>query len=206
MAGSELMGATTIAFPAEHQRYREMAFCPRCGHAFAPGDFHAGECLYLCSNCSFDFYQNPLPASVVVLPEPMNPASILVLRRSTKPGIGLWCVPGGFIKYGETPAQAADREAREETGFEVDIGSVLRAGLVDYSYRGRQICIVEIAFVARLRGEATIVVNASSEASELRFMPCVELLAAPELLAFPEQAEVLRAYQARLAERGPVFP
>lgn len=195
-----------LTFPADRQRYRDIAFCPRCGHPFQGGDFHAAECLYLCSACSFDFYQNPLPASVVVLPDPEHPATVLMLKRSTMPGIGLWCVPGGFIKYGETPVAAAAREAHEETGSEVDIGSVLRAGLVDYSYRGRQICIVEIAFLAQLRGTADAVAAASGEASELRFLPLAQLLAAPELLAFPEQAEVLRTYQSRLKERGHLFP
>lgn len=33
--------------------------------------------------------------------------------------LGLWLQPGGHIEPGETPAQAAVREAREETGLEV---------------------------------------------------------------------------------------
>jgi 8-oxo-dGTP diphosphatase len=188
------------------QRYHDFAYCPRCGHAFQSGDFHAADCLYLCSVCTFDFYQNPLPSAVTVIPDPKHPNLVLVLKRSTKPGLGLWCIPGGFIKYGESPTEAAVREAYEETGSEVDIGSVLCASLIDYSYRGRNICIVEIAYLARLRGAAAAVRGVSSEASEMFFVPVEELLAAPERLAFPEQAEVLSSYQSRLANRGVVFP
>ena len=32
-----------------------------------------------------------------------------------------WALPGGAIEAGETPAQAAVREAREETGLNVEI-------------------------------------------------------------------------------------
>lgn len=34
--------------------------------------------------------------------------------------LGLWLQPGGHIERGETPAAAAHREAREETGLAVD--------------------------------------------------------------------------------------
>lgn len=47
---------------------------------------------------------------------------LLVLRRSeTAPrGALAWDLPGGTIKYGEDPAQAVMREAREETGIHLD--------------------------------------------------------------------------------------
>jgi len=47
---------------------------------------------------------------------------LLVLRRSdTAPrGALTWDLPGGTIKYGEDPAQAVMREAREETGIHLD--------------------------------------------------------------------------------------
>ena len=51
---------------------------------------------------------------------------LLVLRRNA-PAKGLWAVPGGSIVLGESFAQAAEREVREETGVEVRAGEVLHA-------------------------------------------------------------------------------
>ena len=38
---------------------------------------------------------------------------------------GLWGFPGGAIELGESPEAAAIREAREETGLEVAVGSLI---------------------------------------------------------------------------------
>ena len=41
---------------------------------------------------------------------------VLLVRRQDN---GLWAVPGGCQDLGETPAECARRECREETGFEI---------------------------------------------------------------------------------------
>ncbi len=177
----------------EGPRYGEFRFCPRCGTGFGPADFHAAEHLFLCPSCDFDFYQNPVPSAVVALRHPVDPLAVLMLRRRTRPGIGLWCLPGGFIRYGEAPEAAAAREAREEAGIEAVVGPVLRAGLVDYLYRGRRLCILEVAYLAHPAGPLPATIGGTEEASEVAFRPVEEFLANPALLAFAEQAEVLRA-------------
>lgn len=181
---------------SEGPRFGEFRFCPRCGSAFGPADFHPAQHLFLCPSCSFDFYQNPVPAAVVALGHPERADSVLLLRRRTPPGIGLWCVPGGFIGYGERPEAAAAREVREEVGVDAEIGPVLRAGLVDYLYRGRRICILEVAYMARPRAPFAGLAASTAEASEISFRPADEVLADPWMLAFPEQIEVIRAYKA----------
>jgi 8-oxo-dGTP diphosphatase len=47
---------------------------------------------------------------------------VLIERRHPPPG---WALPGGFVDVGETVEAAAVREAREETGLEVELLELL---------------------------------------------------------------------------------
>jgi 8-oxo-dGTP diphosphatase len=51
---------------------------------------------------------------------------LLLVRRGHAPSEGLWSIPGGRIEPGETAAQAAAREVREETGLIVEVGRLLQ--------------------------------------------------------------------------------
>lgn len=41
---------------------------------------------------------------------------VLLVKRTNNPGKGLWAIPGGRVKLGETLKEAAMREVKEETG------------------------------------------------------------------------------------------
>ena len=56
-----------------------------------------------------------VPAALAVVVEAGH---VLLVRRSNPPDAGLWGYPGGRVEPGETPAEAALRELREETGVE----------------------------------------------------------------------------------------
>jgi 8-oxo-dGTP diphosphatase len=60
---------------------------------------------------------------------------LLLVRRAHEPAIGKWSLPGGRIEPGETPAHAAAREVREETGLEVEIGELLQTVDIWGGYR-----------------------------------------------------------------------
>jgi 8-oxo-dGTP pyrophosphatase MutT (NUDIX family) len=45
---------------------------------------------------------------------------LLVVRRGIEPKKGMLALPGGYINLGESWQEAAARELKEETGFEVD--------------------------------------------------------------------------------------
>ena len=58
----------------------------------------------------------------------------LLIKRAAEPDADLWSVPGGMVELGERAAEAAKREALEETGLEVEIVEVL--GVVDKIVEG----------------------------------------------------------------------
>jgi ADP-ribose pyrophosphatase YjhB (NUDIX family) len=62
-----------------------------------------------------------LAASVAV----MRGDAVLLIRRARPPLDGLFSLPGGMVEPGETLAEAARRELREEVGVEAEIGAVL---------------------------------------------------------------------------------
>ena len=44
---------------------------------------------------------------------------VLLVRRGKAPAQGLWAIPGGSVKLGETLQAAAEREILEETGIRI---------------------------------------------------------------------------------------
>lgn len=46
---------------------------------------------------------------------------VLVVRRARKPALNLYTMPGGVVEAGETLAEAAAREVREETALQIEV-------------------------------------------------------------------------------------
>lgn len=55
---------------------------------------------------------------------------LLGLRKSPH-GCGSWCPPGGHMEFGESNAQAAVREAKEETGLDINPDYVTLVGVTN---------------------------------------------------------------------------
>ncbi|MEO6713593.1 MAG: NUDIX domain-containing protein [Mycobacteriales bacterium] len=73
---------------------------------------------------------------------------LLVVLRRNEPSAGCWSVPGGRVDPGESVAQTARREVREETGLEIEIGAFLgvtHQAYVDASGRHRLLEIHDYA-------------------------------------------------------------
>ena len=58
----------------------------------------------------------PLPAVGAVV---FKDDRVLLVRRANPPSEGVWAIPGGSIRTGETLQCAAEREIREETGVTI---------------------------------------------------------------------------------------
>jgi ADP-ribose pyrophosphatase YjhB (NUDIX family) len=100
-------------------------FCGQCGATLVERIVDA-RTRQVCPACGTIAYLNPLPvASALVLNEKRE---VLLVRRSREPQRGQWCLPIGFAELGETIAEAAQRELREEAGIE---GRILRLLDVD---------------------------------------------------------------------------
>ena len=69
-----------------------------------------------------DYPDRPIVGAGAVIVE--DDRVVLVLR-AREPLRGHWSIPGGMVELGESLREASAREAREETGLEVEVGEVL---------------------------------------------------------------------------------
>ena len=129
----------------------------------------------MCPECSRVIFYDPKVAVICIVP---RNGKVLMIRRSTDLGYGLWGLPGGYVDRGEVVEVAAAREVWEETGLEVAVGGLL--GL--FSESGNPVIVA--AYIGRETGGT---LAAGPEALEVEFFDVDNL---PEL-AFPRDREVL---------------
>ena len=72
-----------------------------------------------------------IPAAGAVITDAAG--RVLLVLRGHAPQAGRWSIPGGRVEPGESPAQAAVREALEETGLTVRV--VRELGVVELPWR-----------------------------------------------------------------------
>lgn len=97
-------------------------FCPDCGApmrlAIPEGD---DRTRYLCASCGHIFYQNPRSVVGCVVD---YEGKILLCKRAISPRTHFWTLPAGFLELGETMADGAARETREEACAQATIDSL----------------------------------------------------------------------------------
>ncbi len=93
---------------------------------------------------------------------------VLLVRRGGQPSSGKWSLPGGLVELGETTAEAARREIREECGIEITVVDV--AGVVDRVTRDAEGRVryhyVLVDYLAFTESEAVV---AGTDAAECRW-------------------------------------
>lgn len=120
---------------------RPLRFCSRCGGELAQ-QMAYGQLRPVCTQCGFIVFVAPKVACGALL---AYAGRVLLVRRAKNPGRGLWCLPCGFAEADEAPELAAQREMREETGLEVQIGRLLGAYHYTDDPRGAGILLIYLA-------------------------------------------------------------
>jgi 8-oxo-dGTP diphosphatase len=118
---------------------------------------------------------------VELIDRPSRPI-VLVERKNTPHG---WALPGGFVDVGEEVETAAMREAREETGLQVWLQSLL--GVYSDPSRDPRGHIVSIVYTAVAVGEP----HADDDA---RTASVIDIEHLPEGLVF-DHAKILEDYK-----------
>jgi ADP-ribose pyrophosphatase YjhB (NUDIX family) len=99
---------------------------------------------------------------------------VLLVRRGKPPRAGHWSLPGGAQQLGETVAEAALREVKEEVGLEVTLGDIVAT--IDLIERDEDDRIryhyTLIDFVAKAPGAA---LRPGSDAADARWFSAAEI-------------------------------
>jgi len=157
---------------------QEDRFCPSCAAALETTEVF-GYDRPVCTDCGRVIFYDPKVAVICIVP---RDGKVLMIRRGTELGYGLWGLPGGYVDRGEVVERAAAREVLEETGLEIEIEGLL--GL--FSESGNPVIVV--AYSGRETGGT---LEAGPEALEVGFFDLDRL---PEL-AFPRDREVLASWR-----------
>lgn len=120
-------------------------------------------------------------------------------ERAPEPRKGLLALPGGFLRYGEDPWEAARREACEEARVETVIERLLHSMLVDYEYEGSRLRTLELAFLSTAV-DVELDADSDNRSQPSRLLRRDDALRRAASLS--EQAGVLHAYASHLEEQA----
>ena len=159
----------------------EYRFCPRCAGCLEGRVIKEGEPERLvCGDCGFVFYLGP---KLVVGAIFELDGGIVLIQRAIEPGYGRWTFPGGFVERGEVAETAAEREALEEAGVEIEVTGIV--GLYTYEDQVPAIAV----FSARATGGEPTPLD---ETLAVRSFPRGELPWSE--MAFPSTEQALKDY------------
>lgn len=134
--------------------------CHFCGDVLTRRLIEGRERLY-CLTCSRPIYENPVPATCMVVVDTAD--QVLLVKRNVDPKKGMWCLPGGFIELGEPPEAGALRELAEETGLRGSISTLLGVCTTPSVQYG------SVLMVAYLITDAHGLLAAGDDASQVRW-------------------------------------
>jgi ADP-ribose pyrophosphatase YjhB (NUDIX family) len=159
------------------------AFCPRDGTKLVLTRID-GRDRPTCPVCGFaDFMHVQIGSNAIV----ERDGSVLLVRLNYGPRDGHWALPGGLVENDETTEEAAIRETKEETGFDVALDGLLA------TWMRPGFPILVVIYRAHINGGELRV--APEEASEAAFFPKADLPPLEEI-AWPSTTHGLDAWRA----------
>jgi len=161
-------------------------FCHFCS-ARLTDKFFEGSLRLFCEHCNEPIYENPIPATCLVVVDDKD--RLLLVKRSVEPKKGFWCLPGGYIELGESPEASALRELLEETGLSGQIEMLL--GITSTPSTEYNTILMVGYLVKHYRGYP----KAGDDASDVAYFHQDEL---PEI-AFESHRKFVRIYYAAYA-------
>lgn len=120
-------------------------YCPFCKSPLKTKK-DGGITREICPKDGYVHYANPLPAAGVVI---VKEGKVLLVKRKFEPWKGLWQAPAGFIEWEETPEESAIKEAKEETGLDVELMGLFDVRQISQDPRGR---IILVLYTAKIVG------------------------------------------------------
>jgi 8-oxo-dGTP diphosphatase len=162
-------------------------FCPRCRGPLEKRFVGLHE-YPACPTCHYIHFHNPIPLVAVLVSDLEH--RILLVKRKLPPRIGDWALPGGYIDFGETAEEAAQREVREETGLQVKVTRHLFSASFPNPLNVEQY-LLKTVFVAEMTGG---MLQAGDDAADARFFDTSDL---PSNLAHENEWEVIRTWKER---------
>ena len=134
-----------------------------------------------CGSCGYVHFRDPGVGAAVLLVD--GDRVLLVERGSGATRPGMWCVPCGYVDYGEDVREAAAREVLEETGLVVEVGDPV---FVRSNFHDPEKLTVGIWFAGTVVGGE---LAPGDDAVDARWFPLDEL----PVLAFDTDAELFRS-------------
>lgn len=115
------------------------------------------------------------PTFVTVDTVVVQSGHVLLVRRRSAPGKGLWAIPGGFVDQGERLTDAAIRELREETKVKVPApvlrGSIKEREVFDHPDRSLRGRTITHAYYIELPPGELPKVKGNDDAEKARWIP-----------------------------------
>lgn len=164
----------------EEEETPQSTYCSHCRSKLAEKEID-GKKRMACTHCTYVFWDNPIPATAVVIPH--KSGGIVLVKRGAEPRKGYWALPAGFMERGETPEQGACREAKEEVCLDIEIVAPI------FNFATAEETQVLLFFAAK---EVSQTPTPGDDAVEALVFPLNEL---PSELAFSSHAEAIKHWR-----------